>query len=55
MPDWQDVGFSLLFEWTGQASIRTYRIFVDPWQESSTGLAPIVEYDPRILTGAFCL
>ena len=55
MPDWQDVGFSLLFEWTGQASIRTYRIFVDPWQESISGLAPIVEYDPRILTGAFCL
>ena len=55
MPDWQDVGFSLLFQWTGQCSVRAYRIFVDPWQEASTGLAPVVEYDPRILTGEFCL
>lgn len=54
-PDWQDIGFSLLIEWRGQAAIRTYRIFVDPQQEGSVGEAAIPEYDPRILTGYFCL
>ncbi len=53
--DWIDIGFSLLVKWSGQASIRTYRIFVDPQQESSAGEADYVEYDPRILTGDICL
>lgn len=53
--DWIDIGFSLLFEWTGQASIRSYRIFCDPKEENATGSIPTVEYDPRILSGYDCL
>jgi hypothetical protein len=35
--DWVDVGFSLAIRWTGRASLRTYRIFVDPMQETGEG------------------
>lgn len=35
--DWLDIGFSLLIVWTGQAALRSYRIFVDPRDESGTG------------------
>lgn len=37
LDDWMDIGFSLLIVWTGQAALRSYRIFVDPRDESGTG------------------
>jgi hypothetical protein len=53
--DDKDIAFGLLFEWTGQMGIRSYRLFADIAQEASRGLAPVYEYDPRILDQAFCL
>lgn len=55
IPDDRDIGFSLLFQWSGQMGIRGYRIFCDISQEPSRGYAPIYEYDPNVLEGAFCL
>ena len=55
LSDNRDIGFSLLFQWSGQAAVRGYRIFCDIDQEPSRGLAPVYEYDPNVLEGAFCL
>lgn len=52
--DWVDVGFSLLIKWTGQASLRSYRIFADPFQELETGSPAFVETGPRVLAGSIC-
>lgn len=41
--DWLDTGFSLLIIWSGQASLRSYRIFADPEQESGTGSQDVIE------------
>jgi hypothetical protein len=49
--DWIDVGFSLVIAWTGQAALRSYRIFADPHQETGTGVAEVVEPGPNILVG----
>jgi hypothetical protein len=55
LDDQRDIGFSLLMQWEGQMAIRSYRIFCDISQEPSHGAAPMYEYDPRVLEGAFCL
>lgn len=52
--DREDVGFSLLIQWTGQAGLRSYRIFADPIQESGVGAAEAAEVGPRVLDGAVC-
>ncbi len=52
--DWHDVGFSLLIGWTGQAALRSYRIFADPVQELSVGVAAAEEVGPKVLVGGRC-
>ena len=52
--DWVDTGFSLLIQWTGQAALRNYRIFTDPYDEKSTGSANATETSPRVLVGTNC-
>lgn len=52
--DWMDTAFSLLIEGSGQAAIRSYRIFVDPEQEMGTGEAALTEQGPRVVQGAIC-
>lgn len=52
--DWVDTGFSLLIRWTGRASLQSYRIFSDPYQELGTGSAAFVEAAPRVLDGVVC-
>lgn len=54
LSDWVDNGFSLLVQWTGQAAFRSYRIYVDLFDEPSTGIANVTETSPRILTGTNC-
>lgn len=52
--DWIDTGFSLLIVWRGQAALRSYRIFADPFQEMETGEADFNETGPKVLQGAIC-
>ena len=53
--EWIDIGFSLLITWTGQAALRGYRIFADPYEEPAHGNLAVYENDPRVLTGDFSL
>lgn len=53
-PDREDIGFSLLVQWTGQAGLRSYRIFADPIQESGVGAAEAAETGPNVLDGVVC-
>lgn len=52
--DWVDVGFSLLIRWTGRASLQSYRVFADPYQEPGTGSAAFSEAEPKVLDGVIC-
>lgn len=52
--DWIDVGFSLLITWTGQASLRSYRIFSSPFNENDVGSAQVTEAAPKIVLGSVC-
>jgi hypothetical protein len=52
--DWVDVGFSLLIVWSGQATLRSYRIFADPHEESASGKAQFDETGPKVVAGALC-
>lgn len=52
--DWIDLGFSLLITWTGQAALRSYRIFADSEQETSVGASAAAEVGPKILTASGC-
>lgn len=52
--DWLDVGFSLYIKWTGQASLRSYRLFVDPQQEMGTGSPATAETGTKVLSGTVC-
>lgn len=52
--DWIDVGFSLLIVWQGQAALRSYRIFADPFDEPDSGRAEVDEATPRVASGAIC-
>lgn len=54
LEDWVDVGFSLLVEWQGDASLRSYRIFADPHQEPSCGDVPEDETGPKVVAGSVC-
>ena len=51
--DWVDIGFSLCIRWTGRASLRTYRIFVDPKQESGDGDQAFTEVTASSLEAGF--
>lgn len=52
--DWVDTGFSLLVVWTGRATLRSYRLFVDPFQEPETGEKAFVDAPPKVLEGVIC-
>lgn len=54
LSDYVDFGFSLLINWTGEAALQNYRIWVDPFDEMSTGTKGGTETSPRILEGAVC-
>lgn len=50
-----DTGFSLLIVWRGRAAVRSYRIFVDPFQEKSVGKCNVDETDEvNIVVDALC-
>lgn len=51
-----DQGFSLLIVWTGRAALRSYRIFVDPYEDPSKGDATTDESQDtnRTLDGVIC-
>jgi hypothetical protein len=53
--DFLDIAFGLCIVWTGQASVRSYRIFCDPWDEAAVGDQVVYEYGPNVLSQAFCL
>lgn len=52
--DWIDVGFSLLIVWTGNAALRSYRIFADPFEEPDSGLAQVTESGTKVVAGSVC-
>jgi len=52
--DWIDIGFSLLIRWEGQAGLRSYRLFVDPFEEPSVGKREPSETGLRVLAGSVC-
>jgi hypothetical protein len=52
--DWIDIAFSLLIVWSGVAAIRSYRIFADGEQESSTGDKSFNETGDKVLISTSC-
>lgn len=52
--DWVDIAFSLLIVWSGQAALRSYRIFADPFDESATGEKAFDEAAPKIVKTGVC-
>lgn len=52
--DWIDVAFSILVVWSGQAALRSYRIFADPFDESATGEKAFDETAPKVVKTGVC-